>query len=224
MISINLERLLLEISNEEKISKGEYLYLEQDKADKLYIVQTGKVKISKITDDGQEFTFQIAKEGDIIGEIVLFSELGKFMNNATALTNVSVDTIDKSTLEKELMLKPELMAEYIRWMGETTQKMQSKFRDLLLFGKKGALYSTLIRMSNTYGKVNKDGITIDLKVTNKELSEFCGTTRESINRLLSELKKKEIISTKDNLIVIHDLQFLKDEICCEDCSFEICQI
>ena len=68
-------------------------------------------------------------------------------------------------------------------MGVHHQKTQSKFRDLILHGKKGALYSTLIRMTNSYGVHQGDGILIDLSLTNQELANFCGMSREVVNRM-----------------------------------------
>ena len=71
-------------------------------------------------------------------------------------------------------------------------KNETRFRDLLLHGKKGALLSTLIRLTNTYGVKQKDGsILIDCALTNQELANFCATSREVVNRILNDLKKKE---------------------------------
>lgn len=93
-----------------------------------------------------------------------------------------------------------------------------------MHGKKGALYSTLIRITNSYGKNTKQGILIELPLTNQELANFCGTSREVVNRLLSDLRKAGIISIDKGSITIHDLDYIKNEIDCEDCSTEICKI
>ena len=95
-------------------------------------------------------------------------------------------------------------------MSDHFRKTQTKFRDLVLNGKRGALFSTLIRMSNSYGIQKDNGILIDLPLTNQELANFCGTSRESTNRILSELKKNKIISVKKGKILIWDLQYLKN--------------
>lgn len=117
-----------------------------------------------------------------------------------------------------------LAFEFMKWMSDHSRKTQTKFRDLVLNGKKGALYSTLIRMTNSYGVHLSDGILIDLPLTNQELANFCGTSRESTNRILNELKRENIISVTKGKIIIHDLQFLKDEIGCEDCPIIYCNI
>ena len=59
--------------------------------------------------------------------------------------------IKKDVLEKEIFQNSALAYEFMKWMSDHFRKTQTKFRDLVLNGKKGALYSTLIRMTNSYG-------------------------------------------------------------------------
>lgn len=62
------------------------------------------------------------------------------------------------------------MVEYLKWLQIENSKHQSRLRDLVLNGKKGALFSTLIRLTNTYGKSLDDGaIVIDFRLTNLDL-------------------------------------------------------
>ena len=127
-------------------------------------------------------------------------------------------------LEEALSNDAKLTVAFMKWMGINHQKTQTKFRDLMLHGKKGALYSTLIRMTNSYGKSERSGILIDLTLTNQELANYCGMTREVVNRLLSDLKKTDKVSMANGKILIHDLQYLKDEINCENCPIALCRI
>ena len=95
---------------------------------------------------------------------------------------------------------------------------------MVLYGKKGALYSTLIRLSNSYGKEVDGGILITVPLTNQELANYSATARESLNRMLSELRKQNIIELRGNLIFIKDISYLRREIECENCGKEICNI
>ncbi|GAA3320238.1 hypothetical protein GCM10020331_030400 [Ectobacillus funiculus] len=79
-------------------------------------------------------------------------------------------------------------------MTDHIRKQHTKFRDLVLYGKKGALYSTLIRMTNSYGVPVENGILLDVQMTNQDLANFSSTTRESVNRALNELKGMGILS------------------------------
>ncbi|WP_439740808.1 Crp/Fnr family transcriptional regulator [Bacillus pseudomycoides] len=223
-LSEDLKELLASVEYKMQINKGSYIFQEGVEAKELYIVRSGKVQISKISADGQELTLRICSKHDIIGELTLFTDNAKYLLNSKCLEDVEVGVIKRNALEKALLEKPALAFEFMKWISEHLRRMQTKFRDLVLHGKKGALYSTLIRMTNSYGILKENGILIDLPLTNQELANFCATSRESVNRMLNDLKKQGIISIHKGKITIHNLQFLKCEIACEDCPTSICSI
>jgi len=207
-----------------KIEKGAFLFQEGAPADELYIIQSGILQISKISPDGRELTLRMCSQGDFIGELNLFSPSPKYLLSARAIDDCVVSVILRETLEELLTKNVSLSFEFIKWMSQQYRKTQTKFRDLVLHGKKGALYSTLIRISNSFGIETNQGILVELPLTNQELANFCGTSREVVNRLLSELRKTGIISINKGTITIHDLDYLKREIDCEDCPIEICKV
>ncbi|WP_042455254.1 Crp/Fnr family transcriptional regulator [Neobacillus dielmonensis] len=223
-LPVTLSHLFETVHHTRKLKKGTFLFQEGMPADELYIVQNGIVQLSKIIPDGRELTLRMCSSGDFLGEINLFSPASKYLLSGRVIENGEVAVIMKSELEEKLSLNLPLAFELIQWMNQQYLKTQTKFRDLVLHGKKGALYSTLIRISNSYGIKTNKGIIIDLPLTNQELANFCGTSREVVNRLLSELRKSEIISIDKGMITIHDIHFLRREIDCEDCPIEICKV
>jgi CRP-like cAMP-binding protein len=223
-IPVKLTQLFDTVHHMKKIEKGTFLFQEGSVANELYIVQSGIIQISKIIPDGRELTLRMCSKGDFIGELDLFSPAPKYLLSARVAESGEVAVIMKDVLEEKLAKNHELSLEFMKWMSQQYRKTQTRFRDLVLHGKKGALYSTLIRITNSYGIKTNDGILIELPLTNQELANFCGTSREVVNRLLSDLRKTGIISIDKGSITIHDLDYLKNEIDCEDCSPEICKI
>jgi len=207
-----------------KAAKDTILYMDGDKAEHLYFIRSGSVKISKTTLEGKELTLYICKPGEMIGELALFQPGISYTASAQMLEDGNVGKIARSILEDLLTKNSRLAVEFMKWMGIAYRRNQSKFRDLMLLGKHGALYSTLIRMTNTYGIPVKDGVLIDLALTNKDLANFIGTTRESVNRMLNELKKNGVIGVDNGFITVYDITFLKDFLECDGCPEEICRI
>lgn len=207
-----------------KVEKGTYLFQEGSHANELFIVKKGMIQISKIVPDGRELTIRLSSEGDLIGEMALFCNSPKYVQNAKVIESGEVAVIYRDVLEDKLAGNSVLAVELIKWMGVQQRKSQAKFRDLILHGKKGALYSTLIRLSNSYGKMIDGDIVFDISLTNQELANFCGTSREVVNRLLSELRKNDVLSIDKGFITIHDLDYLRNEIDCENCPLDICNI
>ncbi|MDN7242379.1 Crp/Fnr family transcriptional regulator [Planococcus sp. N028] len=232
---MNEETVSLELSSELKellsirhtikdYKKDTYLFQDGDAIKGIYLIQTGKVQIGKVTPDGRELTLKICGPNQLVGEVTVFSQDSKYMLDAKAIEDVCCVKIAIKDLEEALLHNAKLAVAFMKWMGIDQQKTQTKFRDLLLHGKKGALYSTLIRLSNSYGVQKKDGVLIDLHLTNQELANFCGMTREVVNRMLSDLKKQEVITVGDGKITLHDIGHLKIEINCENCPISVCKI
>ncbi|WP_174730836.1 Crp/Fnr family transcriptional regulator [Mesobacillus harenae] len=219
-----LKELLQSVHHIRQVQKGTYLFDEGSIADELYVVQSGKIQISKVIPDGRELTMRMCSQGELIGEINLFSPVFTHFLNARVVEAGSVAVIKKDKLEEMLAINNVLALEMIKWLSNQYRRTQTKFRDLVLHGKKGALISTLIRLSNSYGVQSPSGIQIGIALTNQELANFCGTSREVVNRLLSDLRRNKILQIDKGIITILDLQYLKDEIECENCPVSICNI
>lgn len=224
-ISDELRELLDTNSTSKTITKDSFLFHEGLEANEIYIIKTGLVQVSKLTADGKELILRICNQDDIVGELSLFSDDPKYLLSGKVLSSGEVQVINKNELEKALVSHSKLTFEYMRWSSTQMRKFQSKIRDLLLNGKKGALYSTLIRLANSYGLEQDEGTLIDVALTNQELANFCAATRESVNRLLVKLRHLNVISIdKSGRISIKDINYLKSEIGCENCPLEICNI
>ncbi len=220
----NLKNLLQASNHLRKIEKGTYLFQEGMKANELFIINSGIIQLSKIVPDGRELTLRMCSKGDLVGELALYCLSPKYMLNAKVVESGEVVVILQEELEEKLKYDHPLSLELMKYINLQYRKNQSKFRDLILHGKRGALYSTLIRLSNSFGEESEKGITITTPLTNQELANFCGTSREVVNRMLGELRKSGIISVEKGVITIHDLSYLKIEIDCENCPVDICNI
>lgn len=224
-ISDVLKETLESIGTIRRMRKETYLFREGMNANEVFIIKSGLVQVSKLTAEGKKLTLRICKTGDIIGELTLFSQNPTYLLSAKVIESGEILVIEKERLEKHLKKNGDLAIEFMKWGSDHMRKFQTKIRDLLLNGKKGALYSTLIRLSNSFGIKHHGGILIDLPLTNQELAQFCAATRESVNRMLSELRKLNIISmTKEGKIFIKNINYLKTENGCENCPVEICNI
>ncbi|MFC0212199.1 Crp/Fnr family transcriptional regulator [Paenibacillus chartarius] len=209
-----------------KVEAGAHLLWEGDEAGKLYFVRSGRVKLTKTTEEGRTLNLSILRAGDLIGELGMSGD-GVYGYSAEVIENAEFGIIQEKDLEILLYRHGDFAVAFTKWMALQHRTTQSKFRDLLLFGKPGALASTLIRLCNSYGMATKDGIRIMTKLTNTELADFIGATRESVNRMLSDLKKDGIIDLSSGHIVVRSLSELKAICQCPTfpaCPAEICRI
>ncbi|CAM3043312.1 Crp/Fnr family transcriptional regulator [Paenibacillus sediminis] len=208
------------------VSAGSNLFWEGDEAGKLYYIRSGRVKLKKSTDEGRDFILSICRQGDLIGEYGGWGPL-HFTYSAEVIENAEIGIIQEKDLEVLLYQHGDLALEFTKWLGLMHRTTQSKFRDLMLYGKPGALASTLIRMSNTYGVQCEDGIRLDIKLTNTDFADLIGATRESVNRMLNDLKTSGTLDTVQGKIVIRRLEDLRCICNCPkfpSCPKEICRI
>lgn len=207
-----------------KVPKGTFLFREGEQADHFFVITSGQFMISKFTGDGKELCLRLCRKNDVIGELMIFAERGRYLFNGRALEDSEVLVIKNNAIEQEILDNSQFALEFLKMITNHFRKQHTKFRDLLLYGKKGALYSTLIRFSNSYGVDIGDGILLDAPISHQDLAKFSSTTRENVTRELNDLKKRGIISFKGRKIIIHRLDYLKMKIRCEDCQSEYCVI
>lgn len=220
----NLKQLKSLAHASEKVPKGTFLFREGQVGDNFFVITSGKFEVSKFTGDGKELLLRLCGKNDVIGELMVFAEKGRYLFNGRSVEDSEALVIKNKAIEEEVLNNPQFALEFLKMITDHFRKQHTKFRDLLLYGRKGALYSTLIRISNTYGVGMKNGVLLDIPITHQDLANFSSTTRESVTRELSDLKSKGIISFKGRKIIIHRLDYLKTRIKCENCQSEYCVI
>lgn len=223
-ISPELRHLLTKLGEMQNFPANSFLHKEGEEAKYLYIVYSGFVRVNKMNAEGKEFTLRLANAGNLLGELTLFSDDANYLTSAKAVKDTRALRIDKKVFENEIIHNPYLLKEFLKWVSLYTRRLHMKYRDLMFAGKKGAVYAALIRSCNTFGVLKNKGILINIHVTNQQIANFAGVSREIVNKMLSELKSEGVISIVDRKIMIHDLEYLRKEVQCEDCPVEVCTV
>lgn len=214
---------LKDIMYMEQYQTDSHVFWEGDMSNCLYFLQEGKIKLTKLNEFGKNLTLAIYFSGDLFGEYDPSSvHLSSF--TAQVIEDSHIGIIQQNDLE--LLLKEDHLfaAEFTQWQSQMRWYVQFKLRDLLLYGKNGALASTLVRAANTYGIQQDDSIIISEKITNYDLAKLIGATRETVNRLLTGFKKAGLIQTTNGRIEINDIEGLKEINRCEKCPVNICRL
>ncbi|MCS7459361.1 Crp/Fnr family transcriptional regulator [Paenibacillus doosanensis] len=201
---------------------GMHLFWEGDPAANCYYIKKGGLKIYKITEDGQELILHLLQAGDFYTEFGAVD--ARFSYNAEVTADSVIGVIPATALEELISSRGDFAIEFMKWMGLMHRTTQSKFRDLMLFGKSGAIASTLIRMGNTYGEPCESGIRLQVKFTKTELAHMIGTTREGVSRTLSAYQDRGAIAYEDGYLIIRDLAYLRSIVQCPDCPPDICRM
>lgn len=205
---------------------GSYLFWEGDETGKLYYLRSGKARLTRTTEEGKDLILSILEQGDLIGELD-GDGASHHSYNAEVTEDAEIGVIQQKDLEIILYQHGDFAIQFMRWMGLMNRVTESKFRDLMLFGKQGALASTLIRMSNTYGEKLADGIHVKHPFSNSDIANMIGATRESVNRMLSAFKSEGVIQSNHGELIIKDITHLRSLCNCPmnpPCPREICRL
>lgn len=178
---------------------------EYDVAKGVYFVHSGIVKLTKQDEHGNELIVCIKKKGEIFAEANLFNQTGQtYPATGTMVQDGEIYFLNTDDLEQELLYSPEMAVQIIRYMSESLRDMTSILRDIALLDVYSKTVRTLERLAEKFGANHCNRMHLELPITVQEFSTLVGTSRESVSRVFSRLKKEGIIEITGRKIVIVD--------------------
>lgn len=184
------------------------IFMEGQPGVGVYFVYSGQVKIFKVSEDGREQILHFRKAGDIFGEVVLFDG-GAYPASAEALVDAQVGVIRNQDLENLLMKHPSMAVKLLKLMAKKLRRAQMKVHEITTQDTLRRVIRKLIRLARVYGEKTEQGVKINLELNRQDLASYVGTTRETVTRILSDLKKTGAIGLDAKSITIIDLDKLK---------------
>lgn len=217
----NLLNKLLPLVNQKIIISDEKELFDQSVyKDKIIIVLEGEYKLTHILPNSKEFTIGYYKAPNIL--------LPNNKNNDNFMALFTMKIKSKCTIGlipyDEKSLSEDIWCDFYNYSDLISQKIYIKMRDLLFNTKQNALFSILIRFSNSYGVKVNDGIKINIKLSNIDLAEYIGTTPETISRILRVIKENRLIKYEDKYIIITNIEYMKNQLDCKYCENRLCEI
>ncbi|WP_406243530.1 Crp/Fnr family transcriptional regulator [Tissierella carlieri] len=190
------------ITKEKTFEKGEMIYMAGDKGDKLYVIHSGKVKITRFTDSGKEQVIRVLGPGDFMGELSIFSPL-PLTDNGEALSQTVACMIDGKKL-KELMKKyPTIAFKVMEELSQRLEKAEHLIENISLHRVERRLALTLINMANEKGEVS-------LKMSKRDFASHLGMSQETLSRKLTVFQDMGIIKLIGHRrIILLDIEALE---------------
>ncbi len=205
------------------LPEGQELFQEGSRADRLYMIYSGCVKVYKKVKGDNAMTLSMQFPGDLFGEFDP-TESTILSYGAKVEEESEMGEIMQKDINELLQQNGAFALEFTAWMGTIQRISQSKLHDYLLHGKSGALCALLLRLSNTYAGEWQGYPMINKWITNTEMAGMISTTRESVNRLLGELRALKVISVEQGRIILKDVQYLRNCCHCDGCPQAICRL
>lgn len=188
--------------------KREVIFSEGDPSEWLYVVTEGKVKITKLSQDGKEIILEVVPPLDFFGGIAVMRGF-PYPANAVAMEDTKLLKISRSNLMRILDRFPNLMYCMALQVGERVKESHETLKNIALERVEARIASLLLKLADKTGSKSADGMVIDMKLTKQDIAEMVGTTVETSIRTMSKFKKLGIVAERDGRIVIKNQEKLK---------------
>jgi CRP/FNR family transcriptional regulator, cyclic AMP receptor protein len=180
------------------LKRGTTIFCRGDPGNSLYAVISGTVKMSISSPDGRSAIFNLVGPGEIFGEIAVLDGRARTAD-ATANTNCEVFIIDRREFIPFVRSQPTLALKFIELLCGRLRWTSDQVEQIILQNLPGRLASALIRLSE---KHKTDPAAKTIAITQQEISEMVGMTRESINKQLRAWEEKNWVRLEHGAIVV----------------------
>ncbi len=183
--------------------KGEVLFREGEPAERLFLIDTGRVKLSIRSSAGQELLIGVLGRGQIFGELSLLDRGPRAMD-ASAMEETRVFALPSDNFWTVLENRPALARRLLELMARRLRRADQTSQDLVFFDAPTRLARRLLELAEEHGQAEarSESIRITVRITQEEVAQMIGVTRESANRLISSFAGRGWISWNDGYPVI----------------------
>lgn len=195
------------ITSMSSVKKKAPIYLPGDPSQQVYLLKSGRVKISRITADGKEITLALLKAGEIFGELEVLDKTPRD-TMAEALDDAELCIIQREDFLKILQAKPDLSIRLTKLAGSRLRNIERRIEDLIFRDVPARLAHLLIEMAEEFGQQEGAGIRIEVRLTHQDLANLIGSTRETVSTTLGEFKRQGLLQRDGRSILISSPQEL----------------
>lgn len=187
-----------------EFNKNDYIYFEQDTSDRVYLVNSGKVKIGYVTDQGEEIVMSILSKGEIFGEKAMLGEEKRDEFAQAIEKNTSICPIATMDMMDLLRNNIEFSLKIYKFIGFRFKKLERRLQLLLFKDTKTRLFEFLKELGEDFGYTNKiSGDTVvKHPYTQKDMATLIGTSRPTFNILMNELKEEGFLDFTRGEIIL----------------------
>ena len=190
-----------------KISKGSVLFAEGDGGDQLYVIAEGKLKLGTSSGDGRENLLSILGPGEMFGELSLFHP-GPRTSTATAVTDVKLLSLGQEKLLPWLAENPKVALQLLARLAQRLRRTNEAVGDLVFSDVPGRVAKALIDLGERFGKKTEEGLFVHHDLTQEELAQLVGASRETVNKALADFAGRNWLKLDGRAVLITDFERL----------------
>ena len=185
-----------------RYGKGEVVFRDGEPAERLFLIDGGTVKLSIASAAGQEMLIGLLGRGQIFGELEVIDRGPRAMD-ARAMEPSRVYALDAEMFWTLLENRPALARRLLELMARRLRRADQTSQDLVFFDAPTRLARKLLQLAEEHGEpAGEEAIRITVRVTQEELAQMIGVTRESANRLIASFTGRGWIDWNDGYPIL----------------------
>ena len=190
-----------------KIAKGSILFKEGDDGEHLYVIIEGKLKLGTSSGDGRENLLSILGPGEMFGELSLFDP-GPRTSTATAVTDAKLLSLSHEKVIPWLKQNPEVSLQLLTRLSQRLRRTNEAVGDLVFSDVPGRVAKALIDLGDRFGKTTAEGLLVNHDLTQEELAQLVGASRETVNKALADFAGRGWLKLDGRSVLITDVDRL----------------
>ncbi|KFE68885.1 Crp/Fnr family transcriptional regulator [Hyalangium minutum] len=189
--------------------RGEVIFHQGDVGTALFIIRKGQVAIRLSSLDGKEVTLALLERGDFFGELALLDGEPR-STDAVARKETELLCLQRESFHQYLDSSPRVARGLLASMSLLVRRVTQLVHDATFLDARTRLIRVLLELARSQGQLGPDGVVISQKLTQVELANLCGLTRESTNKWLRFFVREGLLSYEGGQItLVHPDQLQK---------------
>lgn len=194
--------------SEHRLRRGDVLFQEGDSGDTLYIVAEGKIKVGRTSSDGRENLLAVLGPGQMFGELTLFDP-GPRSATVTAITETTLLALAHENLQHWLVGRPAVAYSLLQQLASRLRKANDVVADLVFSDVPGRVAKALLELAERFGRTAEDGVHVHHDLTQEELAQLVGASRETVNKALADFTSRGWLRLEPRSVVLLDVNRLE---------------
>jgi len=186
-----------------EFAPGETIFSPTPTPHSVYLLERGRVRIYRLSENGGETTFGYVTRGEVFGELTALGDYAR-ESFAQAAEPSRAWRIPREAFQEVIAARPQLVLEVGRQIGERLKRIESRVENLVFRDVRSRVAHMLLELAQDFGTPTNDGagIVLDVQITQAELATLVGSTRQSVNATLGELEHEGLVVRSSRRLVL----------------------
>jgi CRP/FNR family transcriptional regulator, nitrogen oxide reductase regulator len=180
---------------------GSFLFYQDDTAERIFVLKSGRIKLTQLSDDGQQVLMRVMTTGMMFAAISLV-EGAAYPVSAEAAEDSQVIYWSQETMLGLIDRYPQLAVNALKVLAGHVREFQDRYRELATERVERRLARTILRLANQTGKKTEEGVLLNLPLTRQDLAEMSGTTLFTVSRILTQWENQGLVISGRERVVI----------------------